>query len=238
MTITSKFAALIAVFLGFSGSVAGNLMAQGANPGAGPAGGGPGYAGAAGQGGIPNWWRTPLEFEVQIDAMDFIDDWRAAQRYSQIETPRRSGVYINGTRVGAGNPQRQVLFACTGNAFLDLTVGIQQPDGSVIVDDGPSVGCEPRQALVRKGDRLACNWYSPPVRATGAPAAEYDAQIILATVPPVSIVGQCITGAAQVVPALVFPQGRSRRAGRGVDCGGSGVSVNGRVTGQRANCYK
>ncbi|MFV2093427.1 MAG: hypothetical protein ACC634_10120 [Hyphomicrobiales bacterium] len=167
--------------------------------------------------------------------MAFINEWRAEQQYSRLETPRRSGVRINGTRVGAAGSEREVLFACSGNAFLDLTVGIQQPDGSVLVDDGPSAGCDPRQALVFNGDRLACNWYSPP---PGASALEDDTEIVLATVPPVSIAGQCITGSAQVVPAMVFPEGRPLQAGIRQNCGGSGVVVNGRVTGQMADCLR
>ncbi|VAW14569.1 hypothetical protein MNBD_ALPHA09-991 [hydrothermal vent metagenome] len=122
---------------------------------------------------------------------------------------------------------------------------MSQPDGAVLYDDGPSQGCEPRQALVLAQDRLACNWYSPrPVR-TGAAAPASKPVIFLATVPPVAIVGECITETAQVVPAIVLPQGHGagRRAGgagthvlRGAGCGGSGVTVNGRATGQSADC--
>lgn len=238
MAIRTKPVLTSAVFLSFSIFAAGDLVAQGTGRGGGQTTMGTGVAGTPGVTARSRRGPLPLKFEVQIDAMAFIDEWREAQRNSQIGTPRRSGVRINGTPVGAGGGGREVLFACTGNAFLDLTVGVQQPDGSVLIDEGPSVGCDPRQALVRNGDRLSCNWYTPPVGLARASAPDFDAEIRLATVPPVSIVGQCITGSATVEPALVFPEARTRRVGTRPRCGGSGVTINGRATGQSANCLR
>lgn len=235
----ARFAIAVAVFLGFSTSNAGPLVAQGSGPGAGQPAAGAGSGAQPGMGGLaggsPSGGHPPIEFKVYIDAMAIIDDWRARARNSQIGTPERSGVRINGTRVGAAGADPEVLFACSGSAFLDLTFGVAQPDGTVLYDDGPSQGCDPRQALVLTGNRLACYWYSPPPGKPGASAPHARSEIVLGTVPPVSIVGECITGAAQVVPAMVLPRGRAAPAPL-PGCGGSGVTVNGRATGQSANC--
>ena len=83
------------------------------------------------------------------------------------------------------------------------------------------------------GGRLSCIWYRPPASAR-PPATGTLPEIVLSSSPLVSMLGECVTTAAEVLPAMVFPEGRlARRPG---NCGGSGVTVNGVASGHNAKC--
>lgn len=175
-----------------------------------------------------------VEYQVQIDAMAIIDDWRAHEPRSQSGTQGRSNVRINGTLSNRMSGGHQVLLACRPGAFLDVTFGETAADGSVTFTSGPRDGCPAGQALYLSGGQLSCRWYRLGLGniPAGLNTGSLLGHITLATYPPVHILGECITATAELEPALVFPQ----RQVSGGECGGSGVTINGRATGHSATC--
>lgn len=179
--------------------------------------------------------------DINVDANAIIENWRAHQNLSRIGTPPRSGVRINGKRVGTRARADEFLFACPPGAFLEIDFGHIDQTGAVLYGQGRRGGCEAGQALVLSNDRLSCRWYTPRAnrRALLSRQALASAEILLSAETKTIVLGECITASAEVVPAYLFPEGRQDAnlgwPARG-DCGGSGVSINGRVTGHRANC--